>query len=89
MLILAMAKADVNMYLVGTTQVYTSTYYLLLNSVNSANLATEYTDGVTNMITVLGETMKIIYTYTPADSNNGSVPDRSQERGKLSGKRSA
>jgi len=67
-----MAKADVNMYLVGTTQVYTSTpYYLLLNSVNSANLATEYTDGVTNMITVLGETMKIIYTYTPADSNNG------------------
>ncbi|NLL55781.1 MAG: hypothetical protein GX242_01025, partial [Clostridiales bacterium] len=70
--ILNMAKATIQRYLVGTTQTYTSTpYYLLINSINAANLVTSYEDGVTNVINVMNESITIIYTYTPIDANNG------------------
>lgn len=63
---LTVKKATVDWYLAGTSAPYAAkTYFLSLNRSNSASL----TEEPVNTITVYGETINIVYTYTKSGAN--------------------
>ena len=66
--VLTILKADVELYLVGTSVTYSaSRRYLLVNTVAASNVSATFVPGETDVITFCGEQLKIDYVYTPAD----------------------
>ena len=64
---LTVKKATIVRYLVNNSRPYAATtYYLTLSSSTAANVLETYSD----TITVYGETINIIYTYTKSGANN-------------------